>query len=577
MDSAVQQIKEKLNIVDVVGQYVTLKRAGRTYMARCPFHNEKTPSFHVSPERGTYKCFGCGEGGDIFSFVEKMEGIDFSTALRQLAEKAGVTLEQRFTPNKEHKEHDERLREVCEEATKFFEATLVERADVREYLHSRGVHDETITQWRLGFAPADWSELSAYLVRSGFSKDDIVDAGLASKSEKRPGEIYDRFRGRIMFPIFDPTGRVIAFSGRFFEHVVGSKEESEPAKYVNSPETTLFKKSKTLYGFDRAKNAIRKADCVLLVEGQFDLVLSHQSGLPFTVALSGTALTPEHLNLLSRLSKRLVLALDADAAGVRAGLRSAEMAFATGFDVKVPTFPEGKDPADLARENPELLKAAIRTSKVAVEFFLDALWPTARDERAYKKAVEVQVLPLIAAIESKIEQEHFIRIVAQKLGVSETAVRSEVARRPRLHEAGTELVAQQDIAQKIEQTPLERAVAMLLAQYPSDSPFYTQLEVLVGSDRLRIIKEKSKIDEERLRFEFDMFLSSQVVGEDELQVAQSLFHAIERKIIQEKITTLQANLRRLPMPAHTGTEGTEQNTLLRELAALKRREQELRQ
>jgi DNA primase len=561
MDTPVQQIKDKINIVDIVGQYVTLKRAGRTFMARCPFHSEKTPSFHVSPERGTYKCFGCGEGGDIFTFVEKMEGVDFPTALKQLAERAGVALEQKFTPNPGHKERDERLREACEEATRFFESVLAARADVREYLRSRGLREETIAAWRLGFAPANWSDASAHLVGAGYSKDDIVGAGLASRSDKRPGEIYDRFRGRIMFPIFDSAGRVVAFSGRYFEAVPGSKEEGEPAKYVNSPETDLFKKSKILYGFDRAKNAIRKADCILLVEGQFDVVLSHQSGLPFTVAISGTALTPEHLSLLSRLSKRLVLALDADAAGVRAGLRSAHMALAAGFDVKVPAFPEGKDPADLARENPELLKAAIRTSRTAVEFFLDVVWPTARDERTYKKIVEASVLPLIAAIGSKIEQEHFIRVVAQRLGVSEAAVASEVAKRPRMSE-GVSSEAMPMLESKIEKAPLERALGMLLARYGENTPEYAQLVALAGEMRVAGAKEKSVGEHERLRFEFDL------LGEDEALVTKELLNSIERKLIQEKIGSLQAILRR--------GESEQQGDLLRELSTLKRREEELR-
>ncbi len=559
MDSPAQQVKDKLNIVDVVGQYVTLKRAGRTYMARCPFHNEKTASFHVSPERGTYKCFGCGEGGDIFSFVEKMEGVDFPTALRQLAERAGVDVKQSFSRAPEHKEHDERLRDVCEEATAFFESTLAERKDVLDYLHSRGAKDETIKEWRLGYASANWSDTSAHLVGRGFTKDDIADAGLASKSEKRPGEIYDRFRGRIMFPIFDTTGRVIAFSGRFFENVPGAKDESEPAKYVNSPETPLFKKSKTLYGFDRAKTAIRKADCILLVEGQFDLVLAHQSGLPFTVALSGTALTEEHLTLLSRLSKRLVLALDADQAGVRAGLRSAEMALKAGFDVKVPTFPDGKDPADVARENPELLKAAIRTSTTAVEFFMHALRAGTRDEQAYKRVVEASVLPLISAMTSKIEQEHFIRIVAQKIGVSEAAVASEVAKRPTTTAAPKEDSAVTALTAKIEQTPLDRAIAMLTTKLLPGVPQHARFLELVGEERLKAVQTSLAGEEERLRFEFDL------LGENDEVVTEGLLQAIERKIIQEKIATLQSSLR----------QGGD-TTLLRDIATLKRREQELR-
>jgi DNA primase len=563
MDSPAQQVKDKLNIVDIVGQYVQLRRAGRTYMARCPFHKEKTASFHVSPERGTYKCFGCGEGGDIFTFVEKIEGIDFPTALRQLAERAGVKLEQRFIPNPEHKEKDEALREVCEEATAFFETTLKERKDVLEYLHSRGVQDETITTWRIGYAAANWSDLSAHLVGRGYKKEDIAEAGLAVTSERKPGEIYDRFRGRIMFPIADANGRVIAFSGRFFEKVEGSREEGEPAKYVNSPETPLFKKSKALFGLHHAKNAIRKADCILMVEGQFDVVMSHQSGLPFTVAISGTALTPEHLTLLSRLSKRLVLALDADEAGVRAGLRSAHMALAAGFDVKVPAFPPEKDPADIARENPELLKAAIRTSRTAIEFFLDTVRPHAKDERAYKKLVETQILPLIAAIGSKIDQEHFIRIVAGKIGVSEAAVREEVAKRPVSTEASVTHETPNPQMESIERTPLEKAITMIALRYQPGTSERVKLATVIDDVRVKEITDKFVLDSERFLFEFDS------LGEDEAAVAQGLIESIERRVIYEKITALQQEIK--------SKEGSAQGELLRQLSSLKRREEELRQ
>jgi DNA primase len=538
MDSNVEKIKDKLNIVDVVGQYVTLKRAGRTYTARCPFHNEKTPSFHVSPERGTYKCFGCGEGGDIFTFVEKMEGIDFPTALKQLADEAGIKLEQYGgAPAPEHKERDERLREVCEEAVRFFESALAGRADVRDYLHSRGVQEETIQNWRLGYAPANWEELSKHLASRGFAKDEIIDAGFAVKSEKKPGEIFDRFRGRIIFPIFDSVGRPIAVSGRYFEKVPGQKDDGEPAKYVNSPETALFKKSKTLYGFDRARNSIRKADCILLVEGQFDLVLAHQSGLPFTVALSGTALTPEHLSLLGRLSKRLVLALDADSAGIRAGLRSASMAFAAGFDVKVPTFPAGQDPADVARENPELLKAAIRTSRTAVEFFLDVLRPGAKDERAYAKLVESSVLPLIAAMESKIEQEHFVRITAGRLGVSEAAVRAEVARRPALEPAAPDSVGPEPQTADAPMSPLDAKIGMLLFHFGKESPAGAALIGLLGEERYAREEALLLPQAETLRFRFD-----REVGEyaTEDTVAKDMLFDIERALLEEKLSQARA-------------------------------------
>ncbi len=512
MDSDVQQIKDRINIVDVVGQYVKLRRSGRTYTGLCPFHKERTPSFHVSPERGTYKCFGCGEGGDVFSFLQKMDGTDFPTVLKQMAEKAGVKLTPRSgahinTP--EQKEHDERLREVCEAAVNYFESKLAERKDVREYLKTRGVHDETVSAWRLGYAPAEWESLSKHLTSTGFKKEDIVDAGFAFKSEKKPGEIFDRFRGRIIFPIFDLGGKPIAVSGRFFEDIKMEGRRlpagrQEPAKYVNSPETALFKKSRVLYGLDRARAHIRKLDCVLLVEGQFDLILAHQSGLPFCVALSGTALTPEHLNILGRLSKRLVLALDADSAGIRAGLKSAHMALAAGFDVKVPTFPPTQDPADVARENPELLKAAIRTSETAVEFFLDALQralPAGRqgDARAYAKAVETQVLPLVAAVGSKIEQEQFIRMVASRLGVPEGAVRAEVVKKPSLSTSGG-LSDVHRSSPELPMSPLERKVGMLLF---GRGKAKEKLEELLGVERLAEIETRLRSHAEDLRFRFD--------------------------------------------------------------------------
>src|SRR3569623_22495 len=220
MNSDVEKIKDKLSIVEVVGGYIQLQRAGGNYRARCPFHKERTPSFMVSPERGTYMCFGCNERGDIFSFVQKIEGIDFPTALRQLAERAGVTLERgSFTSQSpEHKEKEERLHKACEEATVVFTEELARRQDVLKYVEGRGVLEDTRTSWRIGYAPATWSALSDHLVSKGFSKEEVIDAGLAARSQQGD-RIYDRFRGRIMFPIADLQGRVIAFSGRLLEKV----------------------------------------------------------------------------------------------------------------------------------------------------------------------------------------------------------------------------------------------------------------------------------------------------------------------------------------------------------------------
>ncbi|MDB5225767.1 MAG: dnaG [Candidatus Adlerbacteria bacterium] len=537
MDSEVQQVKDRTNIAEVVGQYVQLKRAGRNFNGKCPFHNERTPSFMVSPERGTYICFGCGEKGDVFSFLQKIDGVDFPTALKQLAEKAGITLQPRSAragAAPEEKEKEERLREVCEAATKFFQDELAKRADVGEYLTTRGLTEETIKEWRLGYAPATWESLSKYLQSLGLKQDDIVDAGFAVKSDKRPGEIFDRFRGRIMFPIFDAGGHPMAVSGRFFELVPGQKDDREPAKYVNSPETALFKKSRVLYGLDRARTAIRKADCILLVEGQFDLVLAHQSGLSFAVALSGTALTPEHLSLLGRISKRLILALDGDAAGVRSGLKSALMAMAAGFDVKVPAFPAGQDPADMARENPELLKAAIRTSKTAIEFFMEALRPGAKDARSYQKIIEAQVLPLVAAVPSAIEREHFIRLIANKLGVPEAAVRAEVAKRPALpaESASPELhpaAAQLEASSLSQLPPMEKKAGMLLFSVPDGK---ARLVPLLGEAQVEELYQRLEPLAEELRYHFDREVHEDTTIE---KVAEDMLAQLARTISRAKM------------------------------------------
>lgn len=369
-----------------------------------------------------------------------------------------------------------------------------------------------------------------------------------------------------MFPIAETTGKTIAFSGRYYEAVPGREQDGEPAKYVNSPETLIFKKSRVLYGFDKAAQAIRKIDCILLVEGQFDLILAHQSGLPFTVALSGTALTPEHLHRLGRLSKRLILALDADKAGLKAGLRSAELSLEEGFDVRIPQFPDGKDPADIARENPELLKAAIKTAKTAVEFFLNVLIQSGVSELSYRLEAQKQIVPLIAAMDSSIRREHFIHIASSWLTVNAQAIEEEVVKyleqkqRTKYYSARTEGgQAPQSVAKtQIEQTPLDRAIALLSKRF-SEGKHREELTDLVGKERLALIEQKFAGDEERLMFEFDL------LGSDEEAVALGLLQTIERNTIKERIALLQNDLRK-------GGD----TLLLREISSLKRREEELK-
>lgn len=423
MSSTTEQIKERLGIVDVVSSYIKLEKAGSNFKAKCPFHHEKTPSFFVSPTRNTYYCFGCGEKGDIFSFVERFEGVDFPGALRMLGERAGVPI---VFEREGDKETRNRLYELLDVTTKFFEDNLKEHRRAGEYLKKRGVDEASISKFRIGYVKDEWTSLYDFLKERGYTDEEIEKTGLSVK--KDDGGFYDRFRGRIMFPIADSVGRVIAYSGRIFN------EGKEAAKYINSPETELYNKSKVLYGLDKAKLSIRKANASIVVEGQMDVVMSHKAGYTNTVALSGTALTHDQVTQLKRLSNNVVFALDSDSAGIASSGRSADMALSAGMDVKVARMPEGVDPADLVHDNPENLKVAVRNAVHIIDFYLEMLSRGEKDKRKLNKKVEAEVLPFIARIPSRIDQMHFISEVARRLGLPEDVVRDEVARIPEREE-----------------------------------------------------------------------------------------------------------------------------------------------
>ena len=419
---AVGQIKERLSIVDVVSPYVELHQAGKNFKGKSPFTNERTPSFYVSPDRGMYYCFSSNQGGDIFTFIQKMEGVEFKDALQILADKAGVELKPEDPKKRTERE---RLYDALEEATRFFETYRQTNEAVMPYLQDRGVHDETIAKWRIGYAPGPskygWRELKEHMEQKGFTKDVLLKAGLI-KGADAGKEPYDLFRDRVMFPICDASGKVVAFSGRILS------KDSEAPKYVNSPETELFNKSEVLFGYDKAKHGIRHLDFSLIVEGQFDVVLSHQAGYANAVAVSGTALTPHHVMLLQRLSNRAVLALDADRAGIAAVKRAADIMLPRGMDIKVAHMIGGKDPADMVKEDPSKLRKIIGNAKPVVEFLLDVVESEKKDDRSFKLHVREEVLPFVARIQSKIDQEHFEGIVAERLKTTKEAIHYEVER-----------------------------------------------------------------------------------------------------------------------------------------------------
>ncbi len=415
--TAVEQIKDRLSIVEVVSQYVQLTRAGKSYRGLSPFNTEKTPSFYVSPDRGMYYCFSSGKGGDVFTFVQEMEGLDFRGALKILAERAGVELVEEDAGQRDRRE---RLYGLLESATRWFEAQRTGRPDAYAYLCERGLHDATIASWRLGYAPNTWQHVSFALKQEGYTEYEIESAGLTKRGE-RDGW-YERFRGRILFPIFDSAGRPIAFSGRLFE----SLEGTEAAKYLNSPEGTLFDKSRVLYGYDRAKQNMRKYDCAILVEGQMDILMSHQAGYTNTVAVSGTALSESHVELIARMTNNIVMAFDADPAGVRSAGRGAALALARGMEVKVAALPEKTDPADLIKQDPARWKEAVRSATHIIEFLLSVYARSAKDHRDFAKIVRREVLPFVARIKQPIDRAQFVTVVANRLRVPEEAVADEV-------------------------------------------------------------------------------------------------------------------------------------------------------
>lgn len=423
MSSAAETIKERLGIVEVVSSYIKIDKAGGNYKGRCPFHHEKTPSFFVSPGRNSYYCFGCGQKGDIFTFVQEFEKVDFVGALKILAERAGVELQQ-F--KNENKGENDRLRSILDTSTKFYEQALHAPRNAKAilYLKERGLTDKTIDDWRIGYAENEWRKLHDFLLTQRIGQIDMEKVGLIKKSDKegaRADSVYDRFRARIMFPLFDPSSRVIGYSGRIF-----GVPDSDGPKYLNSPDTVLFNKSETLYGYHKAKDGIREWRYTILVEGQMDLLMCHQSGFTNTVATSGTSLTNAHLEKLQKLSDNLMLVYDADKAGLKATLRAWTSALALGMDVKVASLPHGEDPASLLLKDKDAFKNGIKHAKHIIDYYIDILVKEGLAGNQFKKSVEKEVLPYVAVVDSAIERSNFISKVSVKTGIYESDIREEV-------------------------------------------------------------------------------------------------------------------------------------------------------
>ncbi len=457
--SVIDEVKQKIDIVDVVSQHVRLTKSGRTLRGLCPFHSEKHPSFFVYPEQQSWHCFGaCNSGGDVFSFIMKKEGIDFGETLRLLAQRAGVTLSTKAEPKAEEKE---KLYQVNQEAAKYFHDLLLhspEGEKARSYVASRGLSAKTVTEFQLGFSPNKWEGLKQHLLDIGYAEAELSATGLVIESET--GETHDRFRNRLMFPICDIRGRVIGFGAR-------ALDDSLP-KYLNSPQTPTFDKSSSLYGINLAKAAIRQQEMVVIVEGYMDTITAHQNGFDNVVASMGTAVTEKQVNGIKRLTKNMALALDADAAGEEAMLRGVGYENTLDAEVKVIILPEGKDPDDVIKENPQMWQNLLDNALPIVDFYLDKVTSEFDLNTASGKSLAVEdILDFIAKIKNDTRRDHYLNKLSKLTGIKYKNLEAALSRmKPdrRAQEPKEEAITR--ALRPVFASPLEEYCLALLLQHP---------------------------------------------------------------------------------------------------------------
>lgn len=423
----VDEIKKRIDVVDLVSSYLTLKKAGKNFKACCPFHGEKTPSFMVSPEKQIWYCFGCNQGGDIFTFVEKMEGLDFVGAMNLLADKAGVIVEKRDFAKKGEKE---KHLEMMKAASDFFSYILNQHNAGQEALkyliEKRRLSRETVESFGLGYSPTGPDTLKKFLLKKGFKENDIMEMGLITKNSR--GQIVDKFRERIMFPIRNQAGKVVAFGGRIFKEQ--KNPNFTPPKYMNSPQTPLYDKSSVLYGLFEGKGDIREKDIAIVVEGYLDVISSHQAGIKNVVASSGTALTSGQVNVLGRYTKNIAFCFDNDSAGQIAMKRAMEMTQFEDINVKAIVIDGAKDPDELINKNPSAWGAYCSKPIPILDFYYDFIFSLNNGAKSSddKKKITKDFLPLVKNIQNEIERAYWVKRISQDIGVDEKYIISALSK-----------------------------------------------------------------------------------------------------------------------------------------------------
>lgn len=594
----IEEIRERCDLVEIISAHVALRKSGKTFLGLCPFHNEKTPSFHVNPERQVWKCFGCGEGGDVFTFVQKVDNLTFPQAVEQLAKSAGVTIERSEQAARQYSDR-ERILRANNVACAYFRGLLGQTAKARDYLSKRGVSDDAIELYKLGYAPDGWEGLANHLNEQRVEIADAVKAGLLVPRESSQG-FYDRFRDRLIFPILDATERIIAFGGRSFG--------DEQPKYLNSPETPLFAKNKTLYGLNVARKAIPREDRVIVVEGYMDAIATQSAGFDNTVATLGTALTEEHVSVISRFTKNVVLAFDSDSAGMKAALRSAPIFEQAGFNVRILSMPKGEDPDSLLRGGDVSKFAALLDKALPIPDYRIKVALSGYDLRsdegktgALKEAIDV-----LGEVESAVERERLIRFLAKyhpNFGtgttLAEDHIRGEVNRKrqraPRRNMPERGMTATAQSTRPIAELGLvERSERLLLgiilfARAEASKVFATlSSKEFTGGDTRALAEalskqysELGKIDQEDLRIRVadspaESLLLDFLVGDDDVETAYPVEELIQ-VIVDHKKNERRARMRELAAKIGEGSlkhgdeDYEEWVTLVRETSAPFRR------
>lgn len=549
MDNPVEEVKKRIDIVDFIGSFITLKKAGRNFKALCPFHQEKSPSFIVSPDRQIWHCFGaCNEGGDVIKFLMKWENITFYEALKELAQKTGVTLKKINFEDKVWKKK-ERFINMNLLATEFFSYILKNQKygqKAVEYLKLRQIKEPTIKAFQLGYAPNSWDSLKNFLKKKKFTEEEMFENGLLVKSEN--GSYYDRFRGRLIFPIKDSRGLIVGFSGRILDN------DKKQAKYINSPETPIYHKRETLFGINLAKETIKKENNVYLVEGEFDVISPYQYGFTNFVAIKGTALTNEQLLLLKRYTDRITLMLDMDEAGIESTKRSIEEAERLEFDIRVVSLASGKDPDEAVRLDLKNFKKQIEKPIPVYDFLIDIAKKKYPEDTSFdKKKIADFVLPFIEKILNPIIRSYYVKKLAAVLNVTQESIETmlKIIKRNKKQQEITKLRFSQKTTKQNRELILEKYLLSYIFQ--SENPFLLAEQVFNFLNRddfqqpsyKKIVEIFLEEKNNKNKFDLNNFISklSQELKAvfDELYLFASVEESLTNKDFQKLLAEIKKN------------------------------------